>query len=292
VAEAEFIAVDWGTSRLRAYLVDGAGAVVDRVGAEDGMAKVAPGAFAATLARHIAAWDPGLPVIMAGMVGSRNGWREAPYAACPADVAAILNGALRLDAEAGRPVWLLPGLSCRDDGVSDVMRGEETLILGAGLRDGLVILPGTHSKWAALRQGRIVSFRTFMTGEFYGLFREHSILRLLAKEPEAPSGYAKGLAAARREGGLTHLAFSARTGVLAGDLSPEEVLPYLSGLLIGGEIRNAASAPEPAVLVAEGTIADTYDEALMAQGFAPRLIAPEDAFIAGIGVARAAGLGR
>ena len=291
MAEAGFIAVDWGTSRLRAYLVDGAGSVTGRVGAEDGMAKVAPGAFAATLARHIATWDRSLPVIMAGMVGSRNGWREAPYAACPADAAAILSGALRLDAEAGRPVWLLPGLSCRNDGVFDVMRGEETLILGAGLRDGLVILPGTHSKWAVLRRGRIVSFRTFMTGEFYGLFRERSILRLLAKEPEAPTGYAKGLAAAGRSGGLTHLAFSARTGVLAGDLAPEEVLPYLSGLLIGGEVLNAASAPEPAVLVAEGTIATTYLEALAAAGFSASVVAPEAAFIAGIGVARAAGLG-
>jgi 2-dehydro-3-deoxygalactonokinase len=289
VTEAQFIAVDWGTSRFRAYLVDGAGSVLDRVGSQEGMSAVAPGAFPEVLARHIGAW-PRLPVIMAGMVGSRNGWREVPYAACPAGAAEIAGGALRLEPVDGRPVSILPGLSCRNDGIFDVMRGEETLILGSGLADGAVILPGTHSKWARVKSGRIVSFRTFMTGEFYALLSQHSILRLLGREPPDHGGFAKGLAAARRPGGLTHQAFSARAAVLAGDLEPEEVLAYLSGLLIGAEVAGATQEPRAAVLVAEGALAENYAEALAAAGMTARVIAPEAAFIAGIAVARAAGV--
>ena len=285
---ARFIGVDWGTSRFRAYLVDEAGALLNEVSAEDGMVKVARAGFAKVLLKHIGHW-PTLPVVMAGMVGSRNGWREAPYAECPAGLAEIAAGAVSVDIAAGRTARILPGLSCRNDGVFDVMRGEETLILGAGVETGLVILPGTHSKWAVLAQGRVVSFRTFMTGEFYALLSQHSILRLLALEPQDHAGFARGLNAARRPGGLTHQAFAARSMVLDGELPAQQVMSYISGLVIGAEVAGAAPKPGDCVVVAEGQIAGNYREALNAAGLSARTITPQQCFLAGLSAVIATG---
>lgn len=283
------IAVDWGTTRLRAWLVDGSGAVLDRVTGDDGIMAVPPGGFPAVFRRHLGAWLhrwPDAPVVMAGMVGSRNGWVEAPYLACPVGIDALARAFAVVDAGEGRRAMIVPGLTARDAaGAPDVMRGEETKIAGCGVADGLVVMPGTHSKWARIEGGRIEGFSTFMTGDFFGALKDHTILGKLAEEPADPAGFARGLDAARRPGGLTHVAFSARTLVLMGELPPAQVGPYLSGLLIGTEIdAGLAGAGDAAAiaLVADGVFAQSYTAALASRGRACRLIDPEDAVVAGL----------
>jgi 2-dehydro-3-deoxygalactonokinase len=184
----QLIAVDWGTSSLRGALLDGDGAVLEEVSAPAGILSVPAGGFAAVFQQHFAHWqqDSGAPSLICGMAGSRQGWQEAPYCACPAGFADIASRLLWI--EPGR-VALVPGLSCEEGGVPDVMRGEETQVFGAldllGLQDALLVLPGTHSKWVQVSAGKIAQFRTFMTGELYALLRQHSILArtMRAKAP-------------------------------------------------------------------------------------------------------------
>mgnify|MGYP000149028397 CR=1 FL=1 len=252
------IAIDWGTTRFRAYLLDGAGAVLERVSSDDGIMAVKPGGFPAVLAIRCGMWlarHPDIPVIMAGMVGSRNGWVEAPYRVCPATASDIAEAMADVDIGNGRKARIVPGLSTRDaSGAPDVMRGEETLALGTGIENGTVILPGTHSKWVHIENGMIKSFATFMTGEVYATLLSQTILGKLREEPDEATGFAKGVEAAKRKGGLTHLAFAARTSVLLGDISGHEVAPFLSGLLIGSEV-DAGLAMDPSggdiVLIAD-----------------------------------------
>ena len=193
------LAIDWGTTRLRAYLLDDAGSVLDRVGVDEGIMAVPPGGFPATLRRHVGPWlqrFPGIPVVLAGMVGSRNGWVEVPYLPCPTTVPAIGAALTAVDLGDGLQAHIVPGLSTRDAaGAPDVMRGEETKVAGCDVDDGLVVTPGTHAKWIRLRGGRIEGFATFMTGDFYGAFMEHTILGKLAEEPVDEAGFARGLAA-------------------------------------------------------------------------------------------------
>ncbi|WP_237151780.1 2-dehydro-3-deoxygalactonokinase [Oryzibacter oryziterrae] len=287
-----FVAVDWGTSRFRAYLVASDGTVLDVRSCDDGVAQVKNGAFEPVLLRECGDWltaDPALPVVMAGMIGSRNGWREAPYAPCPAGLAEIAAAGLTFKASQGSPISIIPGLIDRSAAVVDVMRGEETQILGAGDGDAIVILPGTHSKWALRQGGRITTFRSFMTGEFFALLTQHSVLRLLAEDAAAgidtTADFDRGLAAASADGGLTNRAFHARTLVLGGDLAATGVKPYLSGLLIGSEVHEAIAlmpADLPIVLVAAGVIADNYSRALAAKGRRASLISGEQAFLSGL----------
>jgi 2-dehydro-3-deoxygalactonokinase len=282
---ARFIAVDWGTSRLRAYLVGDGNAVLAETAGEDGMAKVPKDGFAAVLDRYIGPWlaaNSDLSVIMAGMVGSRNGWAEVPYVKCPAPVLAIAGGGIKVRMANGDDALIVPGLSCRNDGIADVMRGEETLILGTGVTDGTVVLPGTHSKWATLANGRIESFRTFMTGEFFALLTSHSVLRLLAEEPDDQASFAKGFAASARPGGLLHQAFAARTEVLLGGLTGHQVRPYISGLLIGNELRTVSDNTKQVTVVADGQLAENYRLAMTVLGMTATLMPPRDCLISGL----------
>ncbi len=283
------LAIDWGTTRFRAYLLDKAGAVLERVSSDEGIMAVKPGGFPAVLAIRCGMWlarHPDIPVIMAGMVGSRNGWAEVPYRACPATASEIAGAMVAVDIGNGRPARIVPGLSTRDAaGAPDVMRGEETLALGTGIENGTVILPGTHSKWVQLENGKIKSFATFMTGEFYATLLSQTILGKLREEPDDSAGFAKGLEASKRPGGLTHQAFAARTSVLLGDMSGHEVAPFLSGLLIGSEVDHGL-AMDPTggeiALIAEGIIVESYSKALATKGKTCRTLTTEDCFTAGL----------
>jgi 2-dehydro-3-deoxygalactonokinase len=286
--EASLIAADWGTSRFRAYLIDCAGLVLEEVSSEEGISALSGEGFSQVLMSRCGAWleaYPKLPVLMAGMIGSRNGWQEVPYVACPASPSDIRAGVREIEITQGRMAGIVPGLIHREAGVADVIRGEETQILGAGLENGLMVLPGTHSKWARIEGGRIASFKTFMTGEFYALLREQSVLRLLAAEPGNHSGFRRGLAAAQREGGILHQAFAARTTVLDGQMAAAEVGPFISGLLIAHEIAGATEfldSPLRVTVVAEGEIARNYEEALAQAGARTNLLAPRACFVQGM----------
>ena len=247
------IGVDWGTSSFRAYLMNREGAVLEKVESADGVSAVPPGAFPAAYRRLVGPWlaaRPGIAAIASGMVGSRNGWREAPYARCPANPATIADALVAVDADGAR-VWLAPGLACEDEsGAPDVMRGEEVEILGiadAGAR--LVVLPGSHSKWAEVEGGRVLRFRTFVTGELFAAVKDHTLLGAFARAapPQEPGpafalGVETGAAAARGEKGAGFIGalFSARTLPLMGKLAEKDAREYLSGLMIGAEIAEAS----------------------------------------------------
>lgn len=284
------IALDWGTTRARAFLIGEDGTVLDRHIADQGIQSVPAGGFPAAfdaIAGDFRRARPDAAIVLAGMVGSRNGWVEAPYVACPAPVEAIAAAGMAVTLADGTSATVMPGLSC-DDGAFDVMRGEETLIVGIGRTEGLVCMPGTHSKWAELKDGRITRFASFMTGEVYGLLRQNSILARLAEEPgegDAAEGARRGLAGAARPGGLLNAAFAARTEVLAGRMPGGAVGPYLSALLVGQEIAGARALfgePQIVQLVADGALAESYGQALTAAGLRFELTTPEAAFVAGI----------
>ncbi|WP_316858640.1 2-dehydro-3-deoxygalactonokinase [uncultured Cohaesibacter sp.] len=289
------IAVDWGTSRFRAYLVSQDGDILEQVSSHDGMARVEAGAFAETLFQQCKPWldaYDNIPVLMAGMVGSRNGWLEVPYARCPAGSQELALGTKKVETPADFETFIVPGLETHDGQYMDVMRGEETQIIGSGMTDGTVILPGTHSKWAQVENGQILSFSSFMTGEVFGLFKNHSILRLLAKsdatevDPQkTDAAFVKGLDAAHLPGGLLNAAFMARTGVLAGTLNGEDVDPFLSGLLVGTEILSARplmTSHQNLLVIADGILAHCYALALKHQGYIAEIISPETAFVTGL----------
>jgi 2-dehydro-3-deoxygalactonokinase len=238
---------------------------------------------------------PALPLVASGMVGSAQGWREAPYADCPADAAALSVQLLRFEALPGVTLHIVPGVRLAG-ARPDVMRGEETQVVGVlGLQPGLLrrarlVLPGTHSKWVRVEAGRIVAFHTFMTGELFALLRDHSILGRPAREAGAPGpaheqAFERGVRAVREGGaaGAMALLFSARALVLGGQLRPAESLDYLSGLLVGEELRCALQgddAPAP-VLVGDAALCARYRRALALVGL-DGAIAGADAAAAGL----------
>lgn len=238
------IAIDWGTSAARAYALDGGGRILAERAALLGIAQVDDNAFAAALAALLGDWAS-LPVprIASGMIGSRQGWVEVPYLECPAALDSLAAGLRRTP---GGEIAIVPGVIGKDAaGVPDVMRGEETQILGAlGPEEAeqVVVLPGTHSKWARIDRGRIVGFSTWMTGELFGVLLQHSLLgRLATPSGDASDGeaFARGVEHGLREPGLSHAIFGARTLALTGALAPNAVGDWLSGVLIGHEIASA-----------------------------------------------------
>ncbi|MBI3196528.1 MAG: 2-dehydro-3-deoxygalactonokinase [Rhodospirillales bacterium] len=236
------IAVDWGTSALRGARLDGTGRVLEEKSAPLGILNVPNGDFAGVFASLFSDWmkPAGSVCLISGMAGSRQGWIEAPYVACPAGPDEL---ARRLHwIEPGR-IAIVPGLSDEQGEVPDVMRGEEVQIFGAmrlaGLSEGLFVLPGTHSKWATVQGGRVTGFRTFMTGEFYGLLSQHSILARTLEADAAldEAAFLRGVARAGNGEGLLHNAFGVRALALFERLSRPQSASYLSGLLIGEELR-------------------------------------------------------
>jgi len=248
------IAVDWGTSSLRGALLDEAGRVLEEKSAPLGILNIANGDFAGVFAAQFAGWmkPAGSLCLISGMAGSRQGWVEAPYVSCPAGPAELAKALHWI--ERGR-IALVPGLSDTQREVPDVMRGEEVQIFGAmrlaGLTDGLFVLPGTHSKWATVRDGKVMGFRTFMTGEVFGLFAQHSILArtLSADAPLDEAAFLQGVARAGNGEGLLHNAFGVRSLALFDRLPPAPSASYLSGLLIGEELAQQKIHPNGEVIV-------------------------------------------
>jgi len=240
------IAIDWGTTSARAYRIDAAGEILAARSAPLGIQSVRDDRFADALDALLGEWrSDSAPRIACGMIGSRQGWIEAPYVDCPLDLAGLGS---TLACTPGGELAIVPGARCRDAaGVPDVLRGEETQLAGALLRDDdclLAVLPGTHSKWARVERGRLLEFATFMTGELYAVLMEHSILGRMADRTAAPAAaegpaFAGGLARGLAGDGVTHAMFGARTLALAGELAPAHVGDWLSGLLIGHEVHAA-----------------------------------------------------
>jgi 2-dehydro-3-deoxygalactonokinase len=299
MSQPHLIGFDWGTTSCRAYLIGEDGVVLDRQLDGPGILK-AEGHFGPWLDSMIGGWiatHGPAPVILSGMIGSRQGWKEAPYARCPADADDIVNALAQIEWNE-LSITLVPGLSAENDDMPDVMRGEETQIFGAlalsGQSDGLFLLPGTHSKWAETRDSRIVSFRTFMTGEVFGALKEHTILGRLMNEGSEADAFARGVregAALGSAGALLNRVFATRTYGLMDKLPGTALSDYLSGLLIGAEIAEATRTTENAVtIIASRALAQRYADALSLLGRDSKL-APEDCVAAGHWrIARAASL--
>jgi 2-dehydro-3-deoxygalactonokinase len=291
-----FIVADWGTTRFRGYLVENE-TILDEVSSEEGVSALQSGQHRGVFMRQCGRWleaEPDAPVLLVGMVGSREGWVMAPYAACPAGPADIARAMIPVDLDNGRQAHIVPGLSCEPaPGAYDVMRGEETLVLGSGVEDGIVCSPGTHPKWIEMRGGRVERFATYMTGEMYALLREQSMIGRPATEPEDPKGFDLGLdAAARNSGetgdrrvGLLHLLFGARAAVVSGHMATDLLAPYLSGLLTGDEVNSALfqfGRPSAVTILADAPRADLYIHALARHGIATQVRAPRQALITGL----------
>ncbi len=272
------IGLDWGTSSMRAYLLGPDGSCIDQASAALGILNIAERAFDAAYLRLCAGWQGEfgpLPVLASGMIGSRQGWLEAPYVPCPASLERIAASLVALQASDGARIHFVPGLSWRDaNGTPDVMRGEETQLLGAidTTEAALWVLPGTHSKWVRSAGGEITRFATYMTGELYAVLRAHSILgRLMPADARADAaaferGVRCGLSA---DADLPRKIFSARTLGLFGEIPAEGLADYLSGMLLGAEIRDALSQPraDAAIgLIGEPALCARYRTALALAG--------------------------
>jgi len=277
MAATALIAIDWGTSAARAYALDPEGRVQERRSVPLGVRHVRDGRFDAALAKLLGDWHgETAPRIACGMIGSRQGWVEAPYVECPASLTALADRLVRAPQDA---LAIVPGVCTRDAAhVPDVMRGEETQLLGAVGADErvLAVLPGTHSKWARVEHGRVVDFTTFMTGELYAILIDHSMLgRLAGNEPGrfARDAFSRGVARGLADGALLHDIFGARTLALMNELRSEEVADWLSGLLIGRELGGARAwatraGVDPAIarVIGSDALAERYELAMADAG--------------------------
>ena len=285
-AAPAFVAVDWGTSSFRSWLMSADGGAIAESRGSEGMLHCVGDGFAPVLYDHLAKLGApdGLPVLICGMAGARQGWREAPYLKTPTRLEALHEGAIRVDAPGD--VRILPGIAQAQADRPDVMRGEETQLLGVTAPDftGLACIPGTHSKWIKIKQGHVVEFSTYMTGELFSVISQHSILAH-AVEKDSSSGAAsdpfrEGLAAAlAAPSGLTASLFRLRASQLLGFEQRNDGAARLSGLLIGTEIADVLHrhGTQSLRLIGAGQLGRLYEAALKAQGFHVTVVDAEEA---------------
>ena len=280
-----FIAVDWGTTNRRAWRLDAGGRVVDEMADGQGILAVPKGAFPGAVAMLTARLGD-LPLLLAGMIGSNRGWLEAPYVAAPAGLGDLAAG-LRW-VERGH-IAIVPGVSFDAGGRADVMRGEEVQILGAAAAglvapDATICHPGTHNKWIRLERGRIAAFRTVMTGELFNLLKAHSILSdLLARPAEPGAAFAAGVRHGLAQVDLTAELFSVRARVLLGKADAEAASSYVSGLLIGADLRVGLGLAGDGEIVVMGRpdLTGLFAAALNEAKRTCREVEGEEAFLAG-----------
>jgi len=288
------IGIDWGTSSFRAYLMDADGKLVDSISHKLGILNVPDQCYGAVLDDACEKWLkhwPNIPVLMCGMIGSRQGWCEAPY--LTGDVgAAELSAALSVAEGHGRDIRIIPGLQgCAFGGGPDVMRGEETILLGAltlgAPQTGLYCLPGTHSKWVEVSNGKIGRFSTFLTGELFSMLCDKSILSALIEDNpgkptvETDAAFLRGVELAFQGEGLLHQLFAIRARVLTDDIQGWATREILSGLLIGTELSSVhqrlGAAAEDIIILSAGKIGTYYEKALKSLGFSPQILDADDA---------------
>lgn len=289
-------AVDWGTTRLRVWLLDRSGAPLAERRGDDGLITAQKAGFSNVLEGHLAALKTpdDLPVVICGMAGSRQGWIEAPYVDVPSSINAILKGAARIPDQKW-DVRIVPGLAQRLTDRPDVMRGEETQLAGAGLPASgthTVCMPGTHSKWVSVKDGTVAGFGTWPTGELFSVLAEHSILRhSLGEKPANIAAddpvFRQSCETALGDGGdiLSRL-FAIRAGGLLHGLDATDAAATLSGLLIGAEIASArqryVATGGEITLVASGPLGVLYGAALGLAGLAIKPVDADDAVRAGL----------
>ncbi len=285
--ERGFIAVDWGTTNRRTWAVDADGVVGDEVADDHGILGVAD--FAAEVA-DLRARGGGLPLLMAGMIGSNRGWREVPYVAAPASLAGIAAAVTWVADD----VAVVPGVSFTEEGTAapraDVMRGEEVQLLGAAALsaadgDGLVCHPGTHTKWAEMESGEIARFRTVMTGDVFAALAHKSILSdLLAAPAPVDAAFLAGVDHGYEATDLTAELFAVRARVVLGKAAAAHAASYISGLLIGSDIRIGLGRLRADVVpvLGEPALTERFAAALTRIGRTAVIRDGDTAFVAGM----------
>lgn len=277
----DWIGADWGTSNLRVWAMSDAGDILAKAESDAGMGSLSPDQFEPALLNLINAWmSKATTVIACGMVGARQGWCEARYLSVPCSpTATALTKAPTRDPLLD--VWIAPGLS--QSKPADVMRGEETQIAGFLASepdfDGVICLPGTHTKWVQISAGEVVSFQTFMSGELFALLTGHSVLKhSIAEDGWDDAAFTEAISDTLSKPGIAAAKlFSIRAEGLLGDLSPVTARARLSGLLVGLELGGARPywLGQDIVILGNETLAQRYQEALSTQGAAARVL-PSD----------------
>lgn len=289
----QLIALDWGSSSLRAFLMADDGALIATRTSLEGCSVLngSASAFQASLEKIAGDWltdFPDVKLIACGMVGSAHGWLEVPYVACPADTLVMARKIMTVKDVGGRRLAIVPGLRCDDvSGKTDVMRGEETQIIGAlelrpdARSESCMVLPGTHSKWAQVQEGKVTQFATYMTGELFAVLRQYSVLgRLMTESPAAetardPLAFLRGVDDAKSGAhlGLTQQLFAVRTLGLMEQLPRTSLADYLSGLLIGHEVQaglswrlGAGLEHAPLIVIGDPILCSRYAQALTQYG--------------------------
>lgn len=301
---AKMIGLDWGTTSFRAFLIDQDGHVLDQKTNENGILAVPNNDFEGVLISAIKAWldqHPALPIVASGMITSRNGWLETPYLSLPANINDFANALTPLTLSNDIVIHFITGASYENENdVPDIMRGEETQIIGEieASDNEIFLLPGTHSKWAITQDEKIISFTSFMTGEVYAALKEHTILGALMKECSSlnDDAFLKGVLMQQKQDiSILHQIFTARTLALFDKLENEDIADYLSGLLIGEEIKSAlnqydANKETIIKIIGRGDLAARYASALGAFGLNYKIINDEVTAMGHYKIAKKAGL--
>ncbi|MGY3572594.1 2-dehydro-3-deoxygalactonokinase [Vibrio paucivorans] len=284
----DWLIIDWGTTNFRAFAMQNDGVLIDKIEKPLGLLQVADGQFAIELESTLKAWlgeYQHLPVYMAGMVGSAQGWVDVPYVAAPVTPNQLAQGAHQFVLPWGANATIIPGVSYQNlQGDFDVMRGEEVQLFGLqkmlDKASFTAVLPGTHSKHVNVEHGELTEFRTYMTGEMFSVLAEHSILgRGLPQQVVSEPAFLRGI---EESGGsdFTAKLFAVRTHRLFGRVAPEEVLDYLSGLLIGQELKNLES--KSLYLVGGEGLCQRYQIACDALSIKSQHVHGDDAFLVGM----------
>ncbi|MEE4167195.1 MAG: 2-dehydro-3-deoxygalactonokinase, partial [Desulfocapsaceae bacterium] len=267
------IALDWGTSSFRAYLLNRDGKVLEKIEADAGILSIAPGGYAKVLHDQLGRFTrlaANTPIVAAGMITSRQGWLETPYVCCPAGIEALAAALCPLEVDGLGIIWFVPGVKQLNP-QPDIMRGEETQLAGAEYEGSrIALLPGTHSKWVTLEDGLITGFTTFLTGDLYKAVLQQTILRVTPEgtwsEEAFREGTRDGFSRMRRGHGLLSGLFQIRAKGILGLSAEESARSYLSGMLIGCEIAESAAggfATSKSIIVIGGEqLADLYVLAL------------------------------
>lgn len=283
---SELLVCDWGTSSFRLMCLGRDGEVVDELASSDGIKSLGRPGIEAYLLEKCRQLDPSgaLPVILCGMVGSGIGWHEVPYVDCPASGESLAN-ALEVMPTREVRAYCVPGVKKLTAGAADVMRGEETQVIGwlegasaAEQASSLLCLPGTHSKWVSVADGEIQDFSTSFTGELYALLKDHSVL-VQGIQEDSQAAFRAGLEASQNDSGLIHQLFNARSRAVLGLDSAAHSASYISGLLLGCEVRGMTAQrqqPQPpgdgalVHLICGNYLADPYRKALAFYGIESR----------------------
>lgn len=283
--QQRYIAVDWGTTNRRAWLIDREKGALESYADDQGLLSIPTGGFevsAREVRRKFGEW----PMLLAGMVGSDKGWHQVPYISCPADLTALADGIYWLHRGA---IGIVPGV-CQTDGQADVMRGEEVqaigaVALGAVGPDGLICHPGTHSKWVRMQAGRISGFHTMMTGEIFSLLRTESVLSSqMQGEPVANTSFDRGLEQALDGAPLLSALFQIRAEQMVSKRQLDGA-SFASGLLIGCDVRAglATARPDDAIaIIGNRELSELYARAIERVGYRSHIVNDGDAFVAGM----------